>query len=46
MNFVCCNCGELIHGPSMVVNNKFLHLNCVPEFIEEENNKDIELEEA
>ena len=44
MNFVCCNCGKLIHGPSMVVKNKILHMNCVDKFIEEDN-KDVELEE-
>lgn len=47
MNFVCCNCGKIIHGPSMVVGNKFLHLDCAKKLQEEEKDvKDVELEEA
>lgn len=46
MNFVCCNCGKLIHGPSMIINKKILHLDCVDKLIEEKENKeDVELEE-
>jgi hypothetical protein len=45
MNFVCCNCGEIIHGPSMVVNNKILHLDCVNKIKKEKEEEDVKLEE-
>jgi hypothetical protein len=41
MNFVCCNCGDIIHGPSMIVNNKILHVSCVKK-IEEKEQENLE----
>jgi hypothetical protein len=42
MNFVCSNCGHIIHGPSMVVNNKILHLDCAKKLQEEKEEENLE----
>lgn len=42
MNFVCCNCGHIIHGPSMVVKNKILHLDCAKKLQEEKEEENLE----